>query len=1042
MKKHISLAAALIMLFTTIFSNSVFAAFSDVTAENNKYFEAITTLSKLNVINGYEDGTFKPDATITRAEFTKMVVYTLGLQDIQVEPKEFSDIDSHWARYNIKTAYDNGIINGMGDGTFAPDANVTYEQALKMVVCTLGYKTHAEMNGGYPEGYRAQAASLKLTDKVSGMAYDAPATRGVIAQVLYNALEVDMMTTDVAGNVVDAEKTLLNDYLKVKKLKGIMVGVEEYVTGDCTEKLNLKEMDVLGSRDEGEVIINYGNYTTNVTEINKYLGKTITVYYRQPRENDTRELIIIDDESTNNVEYEISFDNIRAFDGNQLEYYTDDAQTKTKKVKFSDDEINIRYNGRVVSHGDTVSLEKKYIDENGVISTMNKDASFEEALEEWLNPKSDYFIYGDVKLTDRESDGFINDVQINDYETIVAFKTPTTSDYRITDKLMAGNYITLNPNSAEYNFTIVKNGNQIPVTSVTAGDILLYAKSLDGELYSCVIETKTVTGNITAMENDYDSITIDGTEYTIGSMCRNYISTNQDGKTLSIGQSGTFYIDKYNTVVYGTIAEEKTKPYAYITNAYTSDNGNDYYISAFIPSKATSGSVNYKLKSKVSVNGKKMSAGETMSYLSDMATENIAENNYYSNNDINNATMKNQIYGSKSTKLSNGAQVARIELNSDNEVTDIITVTDDETAYNEDGTTAVTTNEDTSKIVRCKDLTQYNYTSSSFTLNNRSQFSINSSTTIIYVPGDRTDKAEYSKKSTSSFTSTEKYYVEAYDISATKVAGLVVLYGKTGSSTAVTKVTDYSIVADRLQETYDEANDELRNSMSVYAGTSSTPRKWTTATQSEFADVTIGDVIMFGYDQDRYAQDRINIMKFDDIAEIVDGKKVTVEDEDGEAHEELYNWTEAPDDEESVQTEKFNYRYPKTNTNANPWYETYTSATLGTIPYSQACMYNVYQIQEENNKLLLTQGGFKVNDSGDPENVLYDTDDYVEITIASSTKIIRMEEDREGFSPYVEDTETTLTYRDLKAAQNYGADCSKILVCSLRGTARLIVIYD
>ena len=53
-----------------------------------------------------------------------------------------------------------------------------------------------------------------------------------------------------------------------------------------------------------------------------------------------------------------------------------------------------------------------------------------------------------------------------------------------------------------------------------------------------------------------------------------------------------------------------------------------------------------------------------------------------------------------------------------------------------------------------------------------------------------------------------------------------------------------------------------------------------------------------------------------------------------------------------------------------------------------------------------------------------------------------MESNEKEFSPYVEETETALTFLDLKAAQNYGSECSKILVCSLQGRARLIVIYD
>ena len=1068
MKKQISLAAIFTTLFMLVFAGSAFAAFSDV-PQDHKYYEAVTTLSKLEssgptgegesrtILNGYEDGTFKPDSTITRAEFTKIAVYTLGLQGIKLEPGEFTDVSEHWAKYNIKAAYDSKIINGMGDGTFAPDANVTYDQALKMVVCMLNRGQLAEAEGGYPDGYRSQAAKLKLTRGIDGMSFDSPASRGVIAQIMYNALEVDMRENPVGS---DYEVTLLKDYLKVKKLKGILVGVEDYVTGDCTETLNLKELDVLGSKNEGEVIINYTNYTTpagtkaTVTDINKYLGKTITVYYQQAREIDTPMLMIIDDESTNNTDYEIRYKNIISFKGDTLEYYVGENSSNSKKLRFSKDDINILYNGKVVREDQTYEVSKQYLNDEGIIQTTTETFSFDEALSEWLDPDSDYFIYGDVTLIDRESDGYINDILINDYNEMVVYRRPVESDYRVTDKLITGNYITLDPNSLDYTFTIVKNGSQIPTTSLAADDILLYARSLDGEMYSCIVESTTVKGKVTSIDETDEEIYIDNQLYNLGEMCKKYISTNQDGKILTTGQTGTFYVDKYNTVVYGVIEEEKSKPYAYITNAYASEDNSSYYIAAFLPSTSTSGAVNYKLKDKVTVNGERMSDGEAIDYLSDLSVNAINDStNYYCNNDVNNASKKSAIYGSGTTKLTDASMPVRIELNSSNEVTSIVTITTDPSAYNEDGTTAITSNEDSSKIVRCKDLTQYNYTSSSFTLSNKSQFQINSSTAIIYVPGDRTDKSKFAKKATSSFTSTEKYYVEAYDINSSKVAGLVILYGQTGSNTEVTKATDFSIVADQPQKVYDEENAEDRLSFSVYAGTSSTPRKWTAAKNSEFSDVEPGDVILFGYDQDRYAQGRIDVIRYSDIAEILEGRVVEVADEtiitdedeetvDGSSHEEIYNWTEAPDDE-TVQTQKFNYRYPKANNKANPFYETYTSATLGTIPYSRACMYNVYQIQEENNKLFVTQGGFAVNDSGKPENVLYDTDNYEEITISSSTRIIRMDRDgRVKFSPNVEGTETTMTYRDLKAAQNYGADCSKILVCSRAGSVRLIVVFE
>ena len=69
----------------------------------------------------------------------------------------------------------------MGDGTFAPDAPVTYEQALKMVVCTLGLCSVCRKLGEWPEGFIKQANTLDLTKKVNSTGYSEGATRGMIA---------------------------------------------------------------------------------------------------------------------------------------------------------------------------------------------------------------------------------------------------------------------------------------------------------------------------------------------------------------------------------------------------------------------------------------------------------------------------------------------------------------------------------------------------------------------------------------------------------------------------------------------------------------------------------------------------------------------------------------------------------------------------------------------------------------------------------------------------------------------------------------------
>jgi len=136
-------------------------------------------------------GTITTEGYVTRAEMAKMLVLMLSLtpSDAVVE---FSDVSSeHWASAFITRAAAFGIINGMGDGTFLPDESVTYQQAIKMVVCALGYGVAAERKGGYPHGYIMTGMDLGLTPSKASMTEKAD--RGEIFIMLEKALDVPIM---------------------------------------------------------------------------------------------------------------------------------------------------------------------------------------------------------------------------------------------------------------------------------------------------------------------------------------------------------------------------------------------------------------------------------------------------------------------------------------------------------------------------------------------------------------------------------------------------------------------------------------------------------------------------------------------------------------------------------------------------------------------------------------------------------------------------------------------------------------------------------
>ena len=995
MKKFIAMLTVAATLAVSAFQIPVSAAFSDV-SDAHPYKKAITTLSTLSVINGYEDHTFKPDGEIARCEFTKLIVFMLGLQDIEYNQYTFDDVSSdHWARNYIETGYNRGIIAGTGDGNFKPDDHITYAQVFKMVVCTLGYEEFAfELDDGssddWARKYIQEANVLGLAKGLVGMDFNANATRGAVAQILYNALEIEMYENNGYG-YVKTEKTLMKDYLGVEAVKGTLVGVNDDVTEDCTVTLPENCIDVLTNKGE-EIIIDYSMYTTQPSELTKYLGSTITLYYSQKNESDDKRLISIDAETTKNSILEIDSRDISEYDGATLKYYTLDSN-KSKNLSIKSKDISVRYNGTAVMANETVMLN-------------DTGYSRADALSEWLNPDSENFIYGSIRLTDNGDDGSYDMIQIYDYETIVALSAPTSTDYRISDKIVSGNYLILDPQSANYTYTITKDGSEIPITSIAANDVVLFAKDLSGEHYTLLVSNKSVTGQITSMSPESHEMTINGSDYVIGDKCADYIR-EKNNKEIKTGASGTFYLDAFGTAVYGTIQEVAASPYAYITNTFREDG--KYYITVYAPSVSTSEASSYPLKSSVKINGVSVKAENALSRIQAAAEYTTDESEY-----------ADKIYGAgKYPENTLYAQPARVKI-ANGEVTDVVLLTSADTEAQ---------NEDKEKLVKCKELDEYTYSSNSFTLDGKTSFSVNSSTIVLFVPQDRDQKKKYAKKAPSSaFTSGESYYLEAYDINSSKIAGMIVLYGNDGTLTKVKKDSDFSVVAKEPQDEYSSVKDDTVLKIDMFTGASNTIKSWNTYDAREFADVEVGDVIQFAYDSDNLIQGRINNIKFSDIKAVLDGKDMN----DGQ----MYNWAEKtePTEENNMQTMKFDYRFKAAGTSND---EVYTSSTYGTVPNSRAVMFNVSQVLTDEKKLYVTKNGFSDVDG----TWTLDDDDYEEIPISSSTKFVRMETDNSEISPYVPDTTSPLGINDLKDAKNYGMDCSKILVFMSKGTAKLIIIY-
>lgn len=218
MKRALVLMLTFIIVFSELTSGVFAADFPDV-PKNHLNFDAISALTEIGVIAGYEDFTFRPEREITRTEFCALMARTLGYdkETYVLADIPFYDVpEDYWGRGYISFCFEKGLINGMEEEVFAPADKVTVAQATKMTVCAVGKGEEALLTKGekWYSGYMAVASENGLLDKMSQKA-DENAARSNVAQIVYNMLMSDAFNEQEdekpAENPEDSEREEISD---------------------------------------------------------------------------------------------------------------------------------------------------------------------------------------------------------------------------------------------------------------------------------------------------------------------------------------------------------------------------------------------------------------------------------------------------------------------------------------------------------------------------------------------------------------------------------------------------------------------------------------------------------------------------------------------------------------------------------------------------------------------------------------------------------------------------------------------------------------
>lgn len=558
LSKVLSLVIAFAMLLTASTLGTAYA-FSDVATDSDAY-EAVTALSALNIIKGYEDGTFLPDGKITRAEFATIVMRTLGMNVDSKVDTIFNDVKAdHWASGAINEAFGAGIVNGRTleyaadnetiiGGTFDPEAEVTYDEAVKMIVCAMGYNLKAEslVKPGvnpFPTAYNLIANQKGITDGVAKVA--GGASRATVAKLIWNALPVELMDQTSYGSEAKFEE-LSYQSLLYTKLKAVLMDakIKEIKLDKDDKNVDFTNIELDDVADDAK---NYDGNTSDFQSIDKgacdlagLQGLKVKVLV-DISDSKNPVAIAVFPASTNKyltVDPDL-FVEIKSGKNGAIEYYKSvDAGTTNTSSK-------VEYPLSVYSNLVNIDTYSDYAALNADIATYtSRDNEPNNVSYEFVDTNNNGY-YDTMFIINRASFvvGKVN-AEDNSFSASTATSAMNSSDTYKADKSNKGyNFdMELDPEDDTLSWSLKDDsGKDLKVSDINVGDVVTVAKSSDGTnvYYDIVVcKSSAVTGSISEIkEKTKNGITktyyiIDGKSYEL----------NNSTKTIDAGSSGTFNI--------------------------------------------------------------------------------------------------------------------------------------------------------------------------------------------------------------------------------------------------------------------------------------------------------------------------------------------------------------------------------------------------------------------------------------------------------------------------------------------------------------------
>ncbi len=520
-----------------IWGMNVFAADNTLVIKENVIFD----LESYGILRGNESGEAELDRNVTRAEFCAFVNRLIGVSPTPYSD-EFGDVsENDWFAVDVSTLFTQGLIDGNGNGEFRPNDNVTMAEATKILVRALGYEKPAIKEGGYPQGYQKIAVTLKLSDGVSA-APDDYLTRGAVVQMLYNAIDIEILEQSDYGKDEKYElskKTFRSLFASTNHTESIHMA-----SGIVTANYYTFLLNPISSIKLDEVEINGTIYKTGNTNAADCIGMDVEYYYK---ETDSGRPVLLGCRPS--------------------------AKTKTLTIESGDiegiAEYSLKYHDGEKNKNTSATLSGSFkVIKNYDLLERNQN----------LETADDICKNGIVKLIDNDGDNTFDIIIIEDYQS-----------YRIDNVLSSGlsladgglfdgrRFIKLDFDDDNMKIILENaDGEKAQLSDIKKDDVVSFLQSGDKRIIKCVKGKDSVSGKIEETDSD-GSVSIGGVYYDLDYYCRD---------ALKVGTLVSVYLDFRGKIVEIEKDKSEGKTYAYILGGAAQKSfGGNFQIKVLIPGK-------------------------------------------------------------------------------------------------------------------------------------------------------------------------------------------------------------------------------------------------------------------------------------------------------------------------------------------------------------------------------------------------------------------------------------------------------------------------